>query len=245
MTATFSPLDASSETFDRLLSERPVLWVGAGTSIAASYPSTRDLIDAMRERSLGAIPADLTFTEVADRFVANNTAAELADLLHDLIGQSHVPTGTLRAIARHAAAGHFAAIITTNYDNLLERVLDDASVPYLPQALEKNFELKDDGQLRLLKIHGSKEDWRETILSGNSYDAFTRRYKMLAGQLNLLLTQRRILFVGCSLKDPRILDWIDGLKVAERERLKVWTPILPEKAWHEALDEPWNGGQAK
>ena len=234
---SFKPLEATTETLEKLLKTRPVLWVGAGTSIAAGYPSTWELVKAMQDASFDPIDGSLPFTEIADRFIKSNTHGELNNLLQKLIGASHNPTPTLKAVARMAADDRFAAIITTNYDTLLERVLADAGVDHVVQTIEKGFELNDDGQLRLLKIHGSKEDWSKTILSGDSYAKFKDRYERLIGQLNQFLTQRRILFVGCSMKDPRILDWIDETEVEERKNLQIWAPILTVDGWQSALDE--------
>ena len=124
-TQTFQPLDASDETLRKLLDNRPILWVGAGMSMAAGYPSTWDLVSAMYEKSVDPIPDGLTFTQTADEFITRNSQGELSDLLNALLAPPHVPTDSHRAIARLAAKDQFAAIITTNYDNLLERVLDD------------------------------------------------------------------------------------------------------------------------
>ena len=236
MPATFRPLKATGDTLEKLLAARPVLWVGAGMSMAAGYPSTWDLVMAMRDQSFDEIPEEATFTEVADAFIDSTSRGELSNLLNELIGPAHDPTPAHRAIARLAKQDKFAAIITTNYDTLLERVLADEQVDHDVQTLETGFELKED-KLRVYKIHGTQQDWQETMLSGESYATFNELNRRLTGQLTRLLTQRRVMFVGCSMKDPRILDWIDDAPDEHLQGLQLWSPVMPGKNWEEALEE--------
>lgn len=44
------PLPATADRLQKELDARPLLWVGAGASIAAGYPGTGALLDALEER---------------------------------------------------------------------------------------------------------------------------------------------------------------------------------------------------
>ncbi|MCP4664703.1 MAG: SIR2 family protein, partial [bacterium] len=141
-----------------------------------------------------------------------------------------------RALARQAAGGAFAAVVTTNYDDLLERALAEAEVRFVFQSLEDNAVVVDPkADVRLLKLHGSRDDWRHAVLSGRAYATFGRRYPFLEKQLALVLRRHPVLFVGCSLRDPRILDWLAALVDADAERLKPWRALMTQPEWDEAL----------
>jgi hypothetical protein len=56
------PIEATPDSLARILAERPVLWVGAGASIAAGYPSTGRLVDAMIQAADDPIDPDLSFS---------------------------------------------------------------------------------------------------------------------------------------------------------------------------------------
>ncbi|HYG61653.1 MAG TPA: SIR2 family protein, partial [Thermoanaerobaculia bacterium] len=161
--------------------------------MAAGYPGTGDLIRRMVEASEDPIDPDLPFFQIADRFVASQGAGDLADLLQRLLGPPRPPAPLHKAIARLAKAGFFQAIVTTNYDNLLERALDDAGVKPIVQHLELNATVVADGHIRLLKLHGSREDWLSVVLSGESYEKFGRQYPFLVSQLDVLLRQHPVL----------------------------------------------------
>ena len=65
--------------------------MGAGTSLAAGYPSTSALVQALVEAADDRLPASLSFPEVADHFVevsvrGTEEHANVAALLHELAG---------------------------------------------------------------------------------------------------------------------------------------------------------------
>lgn len=206
---------------------RPVVWVGAGASIAAGLPSAWQLATGMWDRfGLDPRPALGDAYALVDAFHARYGGGELEDALSHLVPTGVRPAAVHHAVARLAARGRIAALVTTNYDRLLEHALDAAGVTHLPQVLDRAVHLPDDGRLRLLKVHGDLGDWRHVVLTGRSYAEFADRYRRLVAQLDLLLVQRPLLFVGCSLLDERILGWVEGLTAPERDRLKVWFALL-------------------
>ena len=230
-------LAATPERLNKILEQKPLLWVGAGASMAAGYPSTGQLVDAMVEAAMDDLDASLSFEQVADAFVASaGGPAALGDVLQRQLGQPKAVTAMHQAVARRAADGDIATVVTTNYDDLLERALGEAEARFIFQVLDRNLEVIDpDTDLRLLKLHGSLDDWKHTVLSGASYADFDKRYGLLVHQLSLLLRRRQVLFMGCSLQDPRLVQWLDGLEEAERADLKPWYALMTRSAWDDAL----------
>jgi len=96
------------EALSKVLGLKPVLWVGAGLSFAAGYPSTWKLVQAMAEAAIDPIDTSLPFFSVADAFVESLGKAALGDLLQRHMGQPRQPTASHRALARLAGAGHFS-----------------------------------------------------------------------------------------------------------------------------------------
>jgi hypothetical protein len=239
---TAVPADRSQ--FQLVLRRKPVLWVGAGLSIAAGYPSTGTLIAEMNKEANGALDITRDFFEIADQFVNDLSRGALDNLLQRLFAVPHAPTGSHQAIAQLAKGGRLRAILTTNYDPLLEDALRGAGVPFLEQDFEENAATTGGGELRLLKIHGSLTSWKKVVLSGRSYETFGRRYQFLGAQLDVLLRQRPVLFLGCSLKDPRILDWLAQIPDDWADDLEVWRAAMLAPAWNEAMSYVWPGGHA-
>lgn len=231
------PIPATPEALAKTLGRRPVLWVGAGASVAAGHPSTGELVAALVDAADHHIDPALPFEQVADRFVKSMSKGALDDLLQCLLGGPRPLTPLHRALARAAADGKLTAIITTNYDDLLERGLADGGVRFVHQSLEDNAEVVDLGAaVRLLKLHGSYSDWKQVVLSGDSYATFASSYPFLEKQLHLLLRRHPVLFVGCSLQDPRIGRWLGALDDAEVEQLKPWRALMTADEWQTAVE---------
>ena len=228
-------LEASPETLRKHLKRRPILWVGAGLSVAAGLPSTNDLLEKMVEDADHPLDLSQSFEKVADQFVESLGKGRLADVLQRELSKPGRPTKAHKKIAQAAVDGSFAAIVTTNYDDLLERTLADAGVRLVTQVLEANAVVEDPGALRLLKLHGSKDDWLKVVLSGKSYEAFSTSYTLLHSQLDVLLRRHSVLFVGCSLLDPRIIKSLSTLDDSALGGLKVWRALISEKAWNKAM----------
>lgn len=244
-TSAKATIPATVDSLCTLLDARPVLWLGSRASMAAGYPSSADLAVTLRERADADIPADLSLPEVADRFVHANSAGTLHDLLHECVGRVHnPPTDLHHAVARLAGRGRLAAIITTNVDRLIERALEHASVSHIPQSIETQLHIAPD-DLRVIKLHGSMEDWQTVLISGTAQRAFDSAYRQLSAQLDVLLQQRPVLFVGCSMTHARILDWLHAC--AQRDMadlLKRWRCMLTLDDWNRALASPWQSGTA-
>ena len=229
------PLPADDDEMDRRLAARPILWVGAGLSMAAGYPSTDTLVEAIRAKASPAdIPPQLTeFSAVVDAFVEAESAAGLHNILDGLFATPRKPTAVHEAIA--ALPGELALIVTTNYDTLIERALDAAEVRYRVVVLDANTHLSPDPEtLVVAKIHGSREAWADVVLSGESYRAFGERYAWLTKQLDVWMTQHPIVFVGCSMRDPRVTEWLTGLPAARAALLHGWRPMMTRADWDAA-----------
>jgi hypothetical protein len=201
-----APIEANDVSIARILGKRPVLWVGAGLSIAAGYPSMGALLDALVAAADDPIDRTRPVYEVVDAVVASVRAGRVRDVLQGLFQPARPATPLHQALARLAKAGAFAAIVTTNYDDLVERALAAEAAPFVLQPLEDNDTVTGEG-VRLLKIHGSHDAWAKVVLSGRSYQEFGARNPFLSRQLDVLLRQQPILFVGRSKTRASSTGW--------------------------------------
>jgi len=114
---------------------------------------------------------------------------------------------TLKRISPHA-------IITTNYDSLIESIFPDFEAVIGQQILRANtFSVGE-----LFKIHGSVSEPSSLVLTENDYEEFTRKKKYLSAKLLTFFAEHPLLFVGYSASDPNIkviLSDIDEILVTE------------------------------
>ena len=229
------PIDAQVQElgdFPQRYRERrphPVLWVGAGASAAADYPTLGQLEQLLRAQLRGV---DKSGFALIDAFIEHYREADLILELQRHIAQPRPFVQLHEALARLAGGGVCPLLFTTNYDRLIENALSAAGIAFVAQTLEANFTLQALDTVQVLKLHGDVGDWEHVVLTAASYAEFQRAYPLLQQQLNLHLRTRPVVFVGCSMRDPRLLDWLAGLSVAERRRLFASRVIITADDWN-------------
>ena len=199
---------------------KAVLFVGAGLSQEAGLPGWPELL---REMLVWAGKHGITLSDQDSRelqaYIEACDFLLVAEEMRDRLGKEHfrrymtetfhrpelTPTDTHR-ILPHIP---FSAVLTSNYDNLLEtaytvalgltpRVFTQVETPELMAAHR-------DGKFYILKVHGtidridtlvlSRQDYREVMLMKPAYRLFL---------INLLVSNT-VLFLGFGLSDP---DWL-------------------------------------
>jgi hypothetical protein len=92
------------------------------------------------------------------------------------------------------------AVITTNYDTLLEEVLDQYEV-YVGQKILR---LSNEYIGEILKIHGSCSDPESIILTDKDYEFFEARQKYVSAKLTAYFLEHPLFFFGYSANDKNI-----------------------------------------
>ncbi|HJP90748.1 MAG TPA: SIR2 family protein [Pyrinomonadaceae bacterium] len=115
-------------------------------------------------------------------------------------------------------------VITTNFDRVLEKVFDDSGARFEERIwgpkVQTAIKAVIQNKRYLLKLHGDVDDDADRVLTLNEY---AKRYgvknkpdqidfkKPLPHLLQILLTNRPVLFLGCSLHNDRIVKLIKQL----------------------------------
>ena len=208
------------------------IWVGAGLSMAAGYPSLGQLAERLRQESLDHLDSELEAFQTIDAFVTANGRGALQQTLTDVfIHRSHLEFHC--DLVRLPWKG----ILTTNYDELLEDALKGVSKPYLKVTLDKNLDLTAGLRMPLFKVHGDIADFKSVVLDGKSYENFNRRYPLLKADMESYLRKHSLVFFGCSMRDPRLLDWLRKLGKKGREELMPSCTVMTGRDWNSIPDK--------
>ncbi len=98
---------------------------------------------------------------------------------------------------------YFKIIITTNFDNLLEKSFDLLKKPYQVITSEKQLGLNFSNVLtKIIKIHGDLNNPTKLILTEADYDMFFQKNPLMTTYITSLLMNRTPLFIGYSMNDP-------------------------------------------
>lgn len=212
--------------------QSPLLWLGAGASRQATppIPTLWELVTSLQEDyGWESKNSDDPYVIIDEFLDLHGQPGDLQQFLERKIrpNQRDPKPGILHHyLAQLAANEKFSGIIDTNYDLLLRSAMNDVGARHSFTVLDEGIQLSSDNAPRYVCLHGSKDNWRDVVLTGESYNKFAQRYKMLVKHLDLTLLQNIILFVGCSLEDPRILDWLKNLRSQDKQDLKTWIAIV-------------------
>jgi NAD-dependent SIR2 family protein deacetylase len=208
-----------------------VAFVGAGMSISSGGPSWRDLIEKMLSeldidlgydssyaQLLAAVSGDASAeARLRELYLAQHNPLVVAQLYektfgrHGIINLLRASLETLGAPTdahRELLALPLSAVITTNYDDLLERACALVGRDVSTVLREEDVAYLDRERLPIIKMHGSllaTFDANSIVISRSDYDNYQQTHPNIAALLSFLMTTRSLILVGYSVSDPNFL----------------------------------------
>lgn len=188
-----------------------VIVVGAGVSMLSNFPSWKEVID----RFSGP------FSEQKDRYSQNEYLRipqkyynlrghkEYYDLLRDIFDMD------LQSNKIHDEILNLNPIhlITTNYDDLLEKAIDARGLFY--DVIAKDEEVSQTRTKHfLIKMHGDVKH-QNVVLKENDYLSYSSQFRLIETMVKSIIAANITLFIGYSLNDRNmklILNWVKELQ---------------------------------
>lgn len=193
-----TPRDRFLKVFPKAIADETAsVFVGAGVSIGAGYPSWKALLHEIAEE-LGVSSSDVSDLAALAQWsrrtdVLQVIRKEIADL-------KPVPL-PLEILAR-LPIRHFW---TTNYDRLIERAFEAISRPIEPISCARDLAIRvRPGAARLFKMHGTIEQLSDLVISTDDYELYGNSRGAFLPMLQAHLTTMSMLFIGLSFTDPNV-----------------------------------------
>ena len=205
------------------LDDECVLYTGSGLSAQAGFPTwipmlwglltwteSEKFIDSSFAASLREAMKVDDFNSVADSLVRalGDNKARLGSYLHEVF---YSPNPTLPQAWRILRDIPFAAVLTTNFDKLLELTFDispnDVLTPFDSEYLLGALSAKTPF---FLKLYGKIENPDTILLSPAQYLQATQENLLFSQFMETLFFSRTLLFIGASLQG--IIDYLSGIK---------------------------------
>jgi hypothetical protein len=192
-----------------------VLFVGAGLSAAAGLPDWKSLLVAMVDEIESDGVPDGSTSELR-ALVAAGKLLEVADHCRQRLGERRYQellgerlrggAGDIPDVHRLITQLPFSAVVTTNYDKLLERAYSHfrGELPKVVTSRDRESlgSLLFSGGFFILKAHGDIDDAASLVLTARDYREIIHANPAFDALFSALLMTRSLLIVGYSLADP-------------------------------------------
>ena len=132
------------------------------------------------------------------------------------------------------------AIITTNYDQMIELIFPDHA-PIVGQQILQGQQLSVG---EVYKIHGSIEDHESIVITQSDYDLFTKKKTFLSAKLLTFFNEHPLIFIGYSASDPNIKAILSDIDAA----LPIKGGVIPNVyilEWNRELGDESNPAREK
>jgi hypothetical protein len=210
-----------------------VLFLGADLPRSVTgLPSRADLARGLAQRH--GLDTTLSLAQVAQRVSRAGSRFDFTDYLRRELDTAGKPVSAFyQRLAAFAKDHSLPAIITTAYDDLLERALRDAGVPFDRLARGSDVAFARPDRLVLIKLYGDVQMPDTLVVTEDDHYGLwrDRDKEALLDEVRSLLKKQTVLFLGYNLSDPDFnLLWrevLDKMGRFVRTAYAVW-PGLPE-----------------
>lgn len=195
---------------------RITLFLGAGVSASAGVPAWNTLLEELCIRKgISKFDADVNSIVkgrvVIDKYKEQNKALELTDFYNDMrsvLYQNVRESKLIKSIANWAHKGNVEAIITYNYDNLIEEEINKEQ-----NKCQSIFDKTRTSQMPVYHVHGyiAKEEGQSPIVLGEQeyHDIYAESYNWGSVEQLHALCRTSCFFIGLSMSDPNLRRLLD------------------------------------
>lgn len=215
-------IDFLAEELER---EKLVIFVGAGVSRNSGLPSWQELVEVFAKK-LGINKSCFSPEEtlqIPQIFYDEFSKIKYYEILQEVFEGTYEPNSIHKTLKEM----NISHIITTNYDELIEKELND-SKEY--DVIGKEEELAYSKSTKMIiKMHGDMK-YRNVVLKQEDYDNYEENFPLISTYVKSLFTTNTIMFIGYSLNDvnvKNIMKWISN--ILNEDFRKVYLVTFDEK----------------
>jgi transcriptional regulator CtsR len=172
-----------------------VVFAGAGISIDAGVPGWGTLIDEMKSE-IDIPNGEQDYLRIAQMYFNERQQKEYIEkvrtvLKHKKIMYNEIHEAIFKLVPEH--------ILTTNYDDLLEKVIKKESLPFSVVSKDSEFPYALNANL-LVKIHGDLNH-TDIVLKEDDYIDYSINHPLIEAFIKSVFASKVVLFVGYGFSD--------------------------------------------
>ncbi|MGV3150610.1 SIR2 family protein [Sarcina ventriculi] len=176
-----------------------VIFIGAGVSANSGYPSWTSLVKKFGEEiGQNKIKESLEeYLKIPQCYFEERGEKEYFDLIDKMINSVDALPNDINRIIFDLGP---ACIITTNFDDLLEKTVKEKGLLYTTVKQDKDLPYSVNDKM-IIKMHGDGK-LKNIVLKESDYLNYSRNFALIENYIKGLFSTKTILFVGYSAEDP-------------------------------------------
>jgi hypothetical protein len=191
-----------SEYPKAIVDDTAAIFVGAGVSMGAGYPSWKDLLKDIGDE-LGVQTSDVHDLAALAQWSVRKSAGRTR--VNNVIRTEIAPERPIPLPLEILARLPVRNIWTTNYDRLIERAFSAIGRPIDAISATADLALRPRaGASRLYKMHGSVDRLDDIVIATDDYELYRLKRGAYLPLLQAHMTSYSILFIGLSFTDPNV-----------------------------------------
>jgi NAD-dependent SIR2 family protein deacetylase len=187
------------ELIEAINNESLIIFVGAGISQNSGMPGWGELIEPLKKEliELNLDPLENNYLKIAQYYYDNFGAERYKIKIKKILGNfENYQPNALHDLIEAIDPIH---IITTNYDNLLEKHLNSEQEKYSVIAADADIPNTNRNH-RIIKMHG--DFFHDNIvLKEDDYESYSDNFPMISDIIKSYLMDYTVLFIGYGLND--------------------------------------------
>ena len=185
------------------LDERISLFVGAGASANAGYPSWYNLFKPLAKELGTPLDGSSDYYRIAQYYSNKFGQAELRKRINDIINKNDFQSPLINELIDVG----FTNIWTTNFDNVLELNYKNRNI--LINKVFKDADLSNvelNKRINIYKMNGDITNPEGIVATQKDYEAYADSHRMMLMFFKRELISSTFLFIGYSFTDYLVMD---------------------------------------
>lgn len=202
-----------------IINHNLIIFVGSGVSLNSGYLSWENFIKKFADGiGLKSYSID-EYLKIPQYYYDMRNEKEYYDIITDALNIQSSPE--INPIDDLIVKNfNLDKIITTNYDELLEKSALKLGINYDVVAKDMDFPNNQSNRM-IIKMHGDFKN-KNIVLKEEDYLNYSEKFRLIETYVKALIATNLVLFVGYSLSDPdvkRIFTWVKNILKEEFRKI--------------------------
>ncbi len=183
-----------------------VIFAGAGISIDAGVPSWGKLIEEIKS-DLDLPKNESDYLKIPQIYYNERQEKEYIEKIRDVLGHKKLKHNEIHEEIFQLNPEH---ILTTNFEDLLEQVINKKSLPFSIVKQDTDLPYSHNTKL-LVKIHGDLDN-TNFVLKEDDYLNYSHNHPLIEAFIKSIFATKVVLFIGYSYNDYNLKQIIQNVR---------------------------------